>query len=199
MRNLPTGVACAAASFCFLGGCAGVRTDVLTSQGQNDLQLKFSYEIARSPVQVASSAQARYETLVRSELGRYGLVDAEAGRARYVLSIAYNTRAASVAVDADDCKGSSCRNPGGARFLWFGHAWRHSMTLRFFDPASGDEVYKVSATSLDGDADPQHAIPYLVKGALARLPFSQHRRWRVNQTTGHGKTPQMLSVEPVGP
>jgi hypothetical protein len=199
MRTLQTGAACAAASLCFLAGCADVRTEVLASQTQKDLQLEHSYVIARSPTQEVSPQQARYEALVRGELDRYGLVDTSAGQARYVLSIAYDTRPASVAVEADDCAGASCHDTDSGRCFWLYRSWRHTLTLRFLDPSSGDEVYKVSAMNRDGDADPHHAIPYLVKGALAQLPFTQHRRWRVNRTSAQGDTPRLLSVEPVGP
>ncbi|CAB3751465.1 DUF4136 domain-containing protein [Paraburkholderia solisilvae] len=199
MRNPRIGAACAAASLCLLAGCAGVRTEVLTSQTQNDLRLEHSYVIARSPLQEASSDQARYEALVRRELGRYGLVDAAAGQAHYVLSIAYDTRPASVAIDAGDCAEASCRNTDSARFLWFNRSWKHTLTLRFLDPASGDEVYKVSATSRDGDADAQRAAPYLVKSALAQLPFAQHRHWRIELRPAAvpNDTPSLVSVKPV--
>jgi hypothetical protein len=199
MKNLLTGAACAAASLCLLAGCAGVQTEVLTSQTQNDLQLEHSYAIARSPLQEASPDEARYEALVRSELGRHGLVDTAAAQARYVLSIAYDTRPASVAVGTEDCAAASCRNADSARFLWFDRSWRHTLTLRFLDPANGVEVYKVSATKRDGVADVQRAAPYLVKSALAQLPFVQHRRWRMElqPTAAPDESPVLLSVEPV--
>ncbi|HEY4351851.1 MAG TPA: DUF4136 domain-containing protein, partial [Paraburkholderia sp.] len=144
-----------------LAGCAGVRTDVLASHMNGDWQGEHSFTIVRSPVQEANADQARYEDLVRVELNRYGFVDQAAGHARYVLSIAYDTRPASVAVDTGDCKELACQSGSGTGFVWFGRAWQHSLTLRFFDPASGDEVYKVSASSRDRDADTQHAVPYL--------------------------------------
>src|ERR1700754_3059559 len=95
---------------CILAGCAGVRTDVLASQTKGDWQREHSYAIVRSPVQEANADQARYEDLVRVELNRYGFIDQAAGPARYVLSIAYETRPASVAVDAGDCKELACRS-----------------------------------------------------------------------------------------
>jgi hypothetical protein len=201
MKNLLTDAACVAASLCFLAGCAGVRTDVRASSTQSDLAFEHSYAIARSPVQEASDEQIRYEALVRAELVRYGLVDSETGSARYVLSIAYDTRPAGVVVDAKDCKDMSCNNPGAPGFFMFSRTYRHSLTLRFFDPANGDEVYKVNAASRDGDADSQHAIPYLVKSALTELPFAPDQTWRVklHPATAAGDMPQLLSVHSLHP
>jgi hypothetical protein len=201
MRSLLTGATCVASSLCFLAGCAGVRTDVQSSQPPENLELRHSYSIARSPVQDDSPAQSHYEELIRGELGRNGLIDAAADRATYLLSISYDTRPASVLTGPDECNGTPCRQAGTTRLLSFGRTWRHSLTLRFFDPASGDEAYRVSATSRDGDADPQHAVPYLVKSALAKLPFAQHAHWRVKLKPGEAAAdePKLLSVEPVTP
>jgi hypothetical protein len=187
------------AVLCMLAGCAGVRTDVLALPAKGDVHLEHSYTIVRSPVQEANADQARYEDLVRNELDRYGFVSMVDGRARYVLSIAYDTRPASVAVDAGDCRDLPCQNGGGPGFVWFGRAWRHSLTLRFFDPASGDEVYEVSAASRDSNADAKHAMPYLAKSALAQLPFSEYRHWSVklHPAATPGDAPRLISVEPV--
>jgi hypothetical protein len=187
-------------ALCTLAGCAGVRTDVLASQINGDLPLDHRYAIERSPVQESGPDQTRYEDLVRGELHRYGFVDTADGHARYVLSIAYDTRPATVAVDAGDCKDMACQDAAGAGFVWFGRAWQHSLTLRFFDQASGDEVYKVKATSRDGNADMRHAMPYLVKSALAQLPFAQYQHWRVrlHPAAVSDDAPQLMLVQPVG-
>jgi hypothetical protein len=199
MRNLLPGITCAVGSLCALAGCVGIRTDVLTSQTQKGLQLDYSYTIARSPVQAMSPDAARYEALVRNELARYGLVAAQEERAGYVLSIAYDTRPENIAVDPDACKIQSCSTANGSRFFAPHYRWHHSLTLRFFDPANGDEVYKVCATSSDTSANPRDAAPYLVTSAFAQLPFAQYRHWSVKlrQSVAGDDAPQLLSVEPV--
>jgi hypothetical protein len=72
--------------------------------------------------------------------------------------------------------------------------------MRFFERKSGQEVYKVTVTKSDRDADPLHAVPYLVKSALARMPYAGNRDWRV--TFGNvetGRAPGIESVSPVTP
>ncbi|MDI7066128.1 hypothetical protein QMO17_33330, partial [Klebsiella pneumoniae] len=97
------------------------------------------------------------------------LVDTAGKPAHYLLSIAYATRPAAVGVGTKDCAPGMCeRSPEAPFSLFGGRAYQHTLTLRFFERASGREVYKVSAASSDRDADPLHAMPLLVKSALAR-------------------------------
>lgn len=127
--------------------------------------------------------------------------------ARYLLSIAYETRPATIGVAAGGCardgdKACAANNGGTpASFAWFGRrSYQHALTLRFFDRSNGREVYKVSAISEDHDAEPLHAIPYLVKSALAQFPFDGHPDWRVKLHTDEaGGAPQVISVKPVQP
>ncbi|HEV3424113.1 MAG TPA: DUF4136 domain-containing protein [Paraburkholderia sp.] len=184
-----------------LTGCAGVNADVRASNPATVLQGERTYALARTPLQEASPDHTQYETWVRTELGKYGFADAPGQRAHYLLSIAYDTRLAAVGVDATGCANEGCSSPGQASFSWFGHrAYTHSLTLRFFEPASGHEAYKVSATSQDHDADPLHAIPYLVKSALAKFPFADHPDWRVKlRPDDAGGAPQVISVKPLQP
>jgi hypothetical protein len=74
------------------------------------------------------------------------------------------------------------------------------LTLRFFEQTSGSEVYTVSAVSEDHDADPLHAIPYLVKSALAQFPFADHADWRVKlRADAADGSPKVVSMKPVQP
>jgi hypothetical protein len=101
----------------------------------------------------------------------------------------------SVAIDSGDHEDSSCRRASPFSFY---RTWRHSLTLRFFDQASGHEVYKVVVTICDSDSDPQHAVPYLVKSAFAQLPFAPYRHWRVmlHKRVAGDESPELVSVEP---
>jgi hypothetical protein len=186
-----------------LSGCAGVSADVQASPTAAQFQGERSYVVARSPLQDGRSDYPEYDTLVRRELGKYGFADAAGQRAHYLLSIAYDTRPAAIGVATETCteQGQGCSSPGGQSFSLFGRrSYKHSLTLRFFEQANGREVYKVSASSQDHDADPLHAIPYLVKSTLAQLPFTGHADWRVKLSPGNtGGVPQVVSVKPVQP
>lgn len=183
-----------------LTGCAGVSADVRASPAATPMEGEHSYALARSPLQDGSPDHTEYETLIRTELGKYGFADVAQQHAHYLLSIAYDTRPAAVGVgSSSDCAQTGCGDSGEASFSLFGgRSYRHSLTLRFFEQTNGREVYKVSAASQDHDADPLHAIPYLVKSALAQFPFADHPDWRVKlraDATGGG--PQVVSVKPV--
>jgi hypothetical protein len=143
----------------------------------------------------------QYEALVRAELDKYGFADTPGLDAHYLLSIAYDTRLATIGVETGDCNGDNCGGAAHASFSWFGRrSYQHALTLRFFDKANGHELYKVSATSEDHDAEPLHAIPYLVKSALAQFPFDGHPDWRVMlRTEEAGGTPRVVSVKPLQP
>ena len=184
-----------------LAGCAGVSTDVRASPVATPLQGEQSYALARSPLQGGNPDHTEYETLIRAELGKYGFADVTQQRAHYLLSIAYDTRLAAVGVGSADCAQEGCSSPGEASFSLFGRrSFKHSLTLRFFEQTHGQEVYKVSVVSQDHDADPQHAIPYLVKSALAQFPFADHPDWRVKlRADAAGGGPQVVSVKPVQP
>jgi hypothetical protein len=184
-----------------LTGCAGVSTEVRASPSATPLAGEHSYALARSPLQDANQDHMQYETLIRSELVQYGFVDVPQQGAHYLLSIAYDTRLAGVGVGTADCTEAGCNSPGTASFSLFGgKTYRHSLTLRFFEQTSGHEVYKVSASSQDHDADPLHAIPYLVKSALAQFPFADHPDWRVKlRADDAGGPPRITSVKPVQP
>jgi hypothetical protein len=84
--------------------------------------------------------------------------------------------------------------------LFGGRTYQHSLTLRFFEPTSGDERYKVSAVIADRDADPSHAMPLLVKSALAKFPFDAPPDWRVKlQQDNASGVPTVISVKPLRP
>lgn len=95
-----------AASFAVgLTGCAGVSTDVRASPSATPLQGERSYVLARSPLQDDTPDHREYETLIRTELGKYGFADATELHAHYMLSIAYDTRLAGVGIGTAECTG----------------------------------------------------------------------------------------------
>jgi hypothetical protein len=82
--------------------------------------------------------------------------------------------------------------------LLFGQECRHALTLRFLDYANGTERYKVSAVFMDRDADPQHALPMLVKTALAKLPFDAPADWHVKLSVDKASgVPNVESMRPL--
>ncbi|WP_407947768.1 DUF4136 domain-containing protein [Paraburkholderia solitsugae] len=194
-------IICAALAAASLTGCAGLSADVHTANPAAVLQGERTYTIARMPSQDASADHPQFETMLRDELAKNGFTDTAGNSAHYLLSIAYDTRPVVVGVGAKDCAPGACeRSPEPPFALFDGRAYRHALTLRFFEQSSGQEVYKVSAASSDRDADPLHAMPALVKSALAKFPFDAPPDWRVKlRTQETGGVPDVVSVKPLKP
>jgi hypothetical protein len=192
---------CAALAAASLTGCAGLSADVHTPNPSAALQGERTYTIARMPSQDASADHPQFETMLRDELTKNGFTDTAGKSAHYLLSIAYDTRPATVGVNVKDCAPGACERAPEAPFALFGgRAYQHSLTLRFFEQASGQEVYSVKAASSDRDADPLHAMPALVKSALAKFPFEAPSDWRVKLRTDQASgTPNVVSLKPVQP
>ncbi|PMS29607.1 DUF4136 domain-containing protein [Paraburkholderia rhynchosiae] len=176
-----------------------MHADVHTATPAAKLPGERTYTIARMPTQDASADHAQLETALRDELTKKGFADTEDQPAHYLLSVAYATRPAQIGVDVNDCMASDCGRQNGAPFSLFGgRVYRHSLTLRFFERASGREVYKVSAASDDRDADPLHAMPALIKSVLARFPFDAPANWRVKLRMDDARgVPDVVSVTPL--
>jgi hypothetical protein len=104
-------------------------------------------------------------------------------------------------VNVKDCAPAACeRSPDAPFALFGGRVYLHALTLRFFERSSGEEVYRVSAASSDRNADPLHAMPALVKSALAKLPFDAPPDWRVKLRAGKtGEVPEVVSLKPLKP
>lgn len=208
-----------------LSGCTGLNADVhATNLGAvhtgavhtgdvhtgAGLQGERTYAIARLPSPGAADAgseaavpRAPYEALLRDELAKYGLTPqtgpAMQQHAHYIVSIAHDTRPADVRVNTAPCPEDACSATPAPPFALFGgQVFQHSLTLRFFERTSGQEVYKVSAASSDRDADPLHAMPLLVKSAMAKFPFAAPADWRVKLRAGQaGGAPDVVSVKPL--
>ncbi|WP_321946713.1 DUF4136 domain-containing protein [Paraburkholderia sp. J10-1] len=188
-----------------LAGCAGVTTDVAATgalpatanQGAN-------YRFAPTPAQVDAGEMLPYQALLSDGLAQRGFSAGSPDAARFLVSVAWATRPADVKVVDGDC-GAGCVPAEGPSLPWFGRPYVHTLTLRFFALPDGGEVYKVSAVKHDRNADAREAVPYLVAGALARLPYAGAPQWRVKLKSppNAGTTdqapgmPEVLSVSPV--
>jgi hypothetical protein len=80
----------------------------------------------------------------------------------------------------------------------------HTLTLRFFALPDGHEAYKVSAEKRDRNANAQQALPYLVAGALAKMPYAGAPQWRVKMkdavpADAQGNAPAMPEVTSIKP
>ena len=192
-----------------LAGCAGVTTDIAASgglpgQGVAAANAPATYHLAPTPAQAKAGEILPYQTLLRDGLAQRGFQAGAPEAARYLVSVAWATRPADVKVIANDCNGG-CEPAEGPAFPWFGRPYVHTLTLRFFALPDGAEVYKVSAIKRDRNADAQQALPYLVAGALARLPYAGAQQWRVklkspaNAGAAAPQMPEVLSVSPVVP
>ena len=113
--------------------------------------------------------------------------------------MASDPRPATIGVNEHGCTSGDCQRGPAAPFSLFGaRAYRHTLALRFFERASGREVYKVSAASTDRDADPLRATPSLIKSALAQFPFDAPSDWRVKLRMDKARgVPDVVSVEPI--
>ncbi|MGF6963005.1 hypothetical protein OKW43_000010 [Paraburkholderia sp. WC7.3g] len=194
---------CAALAAASLTACAGLSADVHTVSASGadrnvTLQGEQTYSLARTQSQDDSADHPQAEKLLRDELAKHGFVDTAGKPAHYLLSIAYSTRPASIGIGGKDCVAADCgAGSDGLGALLFGREYQHALTLRFFDFASGTERYKVSAVFMDRDADPLHALPLLVKTALAKLPFDAPADWRVKLSID--KTSGVPNVEAMKP
>ncbi|QGZ64197.1 DUF4136 domain-containing protein [Paraburkholderia acidisoli] len=193
-----------------LAGCAGVTTDIAATGALPEANAAARYRFAQSPAQAEAGDMLPGEPLLRASLARRGFSEGAPAAARYLVSVAWATRPAGVSVVEGDCNGgNACAlatpvlPPSPPALPWFGKTYVHTLTLRFFALPEGNEVYKVSAVKRDRNANSQQAEPYLVAGALARLPYAGAPQWRVAlkdaanlDANGHA-VPEVKSVRPV--
>ena len=186
-----------------LSGCAGVTTEVEATGGL-PASTTVNYRFAPTPAQSDAGEVLPDQALLREGLAKRGFNAGAPEAARYLVSVAWASRPADVKVLASDCNGS-CAQAEGPMFPWFGRPYVHTLTLRFFALPEGGEVYKVSAVKRDRNADSREAMPYLVAGALARLPYAGAPQWRVklksadnaNAESAVPAMPEVLSISPV--
>ncbi len=190
-----------------LAGCAGVTADVAATGALPAAAASsqaVAYRFAPTPAQADAGEILPYEALLSDGLAQRGFKPGAPEAARYLVSVAWETHPAEVKVLDAGC-GAGCTPAEGPSLPWFGRPYVHTLTLRFFALPDGGEVYKVSAAKRDRNADPREAVPYLVAGALARLPYAGAPQWRVKlkRPAGAGMAdqapgmPEVLSVSPV--
>jgi hypothetical protein len=189
----------------FVAGCAGVTTEVEATGGL-PAPATANYRFAPTPAQADAGEMLPYQALLSEGLAQRGFNAGAPDAARYLVSVAWATRAADVKVLSSDCNGV-CAPAEGPSFPWFGRPYVHTLTLRFFALPEGGEVYKVSAVKRDRNADAHEALPYLVAGALARLPYAGASQWRVklkgaananaNPANVAPDMPEVLSISPL--
>ncbi|OLL28818.1 hypothetical protein BTH42_25865 [Burkholderia sp. SRS-W-2-2016] len=192
---------CAALAAASLTACAGLSANVhsVADSAETALHGEQTYTIARTQPQEDSADHPRAEQLLRDELARHGFVETAGKPAHYLVSIAYSTRRASIGIGGTDCTPADCGKGGdGLGALLFGNQYQHALTLRFFDATSGAQRYKVSSVFVDRDADPLHALPLLMKTALAKLPFEAPGDWRVKLRVDKASgEPSVESMKPL--
>jgi len=193
---------CSALTLGVLAGCAGVTDDIAvngTLPAQAHQAVKYSF--AHTPAQTESGAKLPYEALLRDGLATRGFVEGKPDAAQYLVSVAWASRPVNVTAQAQgECDGpGGCPSKGASGFGWFGPKWTHTMTLRFFALPAGTEAYRVTVVKRDRNADAQAALPYLVTGALAQLPYAGAPQWRVSlrEPARPGALPEVKSVKPV--
>lgn len=186
-----------------LSACADVSADVSARGALPDArQCTVVYRLARTPAEAEALSNPPYEAMLREGLAKRGFVAGEPDQAAYVVSAAWATRPADVGVAQGDCA-PACKPQAGSSFPWFGRPYLHTLELRFFALPGGAEAYRVSVVKHDRNADAQAALPYLVAGALARLPYAGAPQWRVKlRELGEGSAgalPEVVSVKAAAP
>ena len=185
-----------------LAGCAGIESDVrasLPDASAFDAGPR-TYAFAHSPVAPAGEDAARYESAIADALAKHDFDAVPDARARLRVSVAYDTHAEPVSVLDEACKAQDeCQaSQPSLSFRWLGRKrFVHSLTLRFFDRATGLEIYKVSASSRDGEAQSPATAACLVQSAFAQMPYGGSSRWHVRlRRAQDGNALSVVSVTP---
>ena len=185
-----------------LAGCAGIESEVrasLPDASALDGQ-PCTYAFAQSAVAPAGVDAALYESAIADALAKHDFDAVPDARARLRISFAYDTHPEPVSVVDGDCTApGACAAKGPAfSFRWPGRErFVHSLTVRFFDRSTGREVYKVSASSRDREAESRSAVAKLVESAFAQMPYRDSARWYVRLRSA--QTGNLLSVVSVTP
>lgn len=176
-----------ASAIMLLSGCTTyVSTQVTAFSNWSGSDATRAYAFARTAAQQNSIEQATYEQWVANELDAYAFRQVPAADARYLVGLSYETRGDTVTVTQPVFYG----NPWPSPFWrpigpWGGFGpfppdyvtqsypvFTHTLGIRITERASGKEVYNVTARNTDEDSSLVHAMPYLVRSALADFPLA---------------------------
>ena len=171
MRTILLLAACTAALTACAGNEAAVRASATHAFGEG----ARTYALATDSATAADAETEAYASAIERRLTELGFAATPAKTAHYRIALSHETRPASVGIDYTRCAeampcGAPVLPPG---FEWPGRkAYVHSLTLRFFDPADGREIYKVSPARRDRASDARGDVDDLVASALAQVPFA---------------------------
>jgi hypothetical protein len=191
---------------CMLTGCASAYVDTSSIGGQGLQGGDATYQFHRAAWQEKSSTQARIEALLKAELEKHALREVRGAdaRPRYILSIAWDARPSEVRAQEpaynegmDACTDASVTHSNVASVRG---GYLHELVLTVFDHGTGREIYRVTAVFCDRDAELGHAVAFLVKGALARFPYTGTHAWRVKLRPAENPraTADVIAVEALG-
>lgn len=186
-RRRPAVWPAVAAAMALFSGCTTyVSTQVTAFSDWSGSDATRTYAFVRTAAQRNSIEQATYEQLVANELDAFAFRPAPGADARYLVGLSYETRGDTVTVTQPVFYG----NP------WPGPYWRplgpwgpfgpfppeymtqsypvfvHTLGVRITERASGKEAYNVTARNTSEDSSLVHAMPYLVRSALADFPLA---------------------------
>lgn len=205
-----------------LGGCASyVTTQVTAFQNWSAGDAQRTYAFQRSPAQQNSLEQQTYEQLVDNELSIYGFKLTPLASANFLVGLDYNSKDQTVVVQQPDFYdpwgpwGSPYYRQWGPWWVappppvtystqTYSIATQH-LAIRMIDKATGKEVYRVTSSAQVDDPSLLHAMPFLVRGALADFPLANGtvRRVRVpvdqNGTAGLPSNERSVNVAPPAP
>ena len=202
-----------------LGGCANyVTTQVTAFQNWTASDAQRTYAFQNSPAQQNSLEQQTYEQLVDNELSTYGFKLTPIASANFLVSLDYDSRDQTVVVQQPDFY-----DPWGPWGMPYYRPWgpwwvappppptystqsytvsNQRLAIRMMDKATGKEVYRVTSSAQVDDPSLLHAMPFLIRGALADFPLANGtvRRVRVpideNGTAGLPSNERSVNVAP---
>jgi Domain of unknown function (DUF4136) len=177
----------------WLGGCTTyVQTQVAAFSDWQGSDATRTYAFTRTTEQQNSIEQKTYEAITASELSTHGFRQVPETDARYRVALAYSIRSDMVTVGQEVYADPWPMYGGfyGRGYGWGGGwggwgGWSYptgyvdqsypifvnSLQIRITERDSGREVYKVNASNSGGEPSLVHAMPYLVRSALADFPL----------------------------
>jgi hypothetical protein len=179
-----------AATVALLSGCTTyVSTQVTAFSNWSGSDATRTYAFARTAEQQNSIEQATYEQFVANELEANAFRQVPSKDARYSVGLTYGTHSDTVTVTQPVFYGSPWPGPYWRPFNPWGPfgpfgpfppdyvtqsypVFTHTLGIRISERVSGKEVYNVTARNTSEDPSLVHAMPYLVRSALADFPLA---------------------------